>query len=341
MIKITIAFILSIAIVTYSKNYQGNKNIKKIALGVGVSILPLYFLISVLLDHLAAIEKRELAIIESKEKLSTVLESYKGIDESEFLKAKSSAGEIIISPLNVLKVATLAEDGSFWVAEKALAEKYFTYSWFVSGLKKYDNYFRGSQFQRREIKENNDGIQWLANTRATQNALYKANIEISFKDYNFKRQAFEVQFKSAPGYPHPVSIEKHQGSGFSANDVDLINESSTEFKTIKFSPIYLSLFGDGRRRTDGAVRHGASVFSTTFPEEHKPAIMVPEAHAKNVNIELFTIFATAYFDVRSSSNLTHWGGLYLKCTYMDVFTDSSRVKIYKTVPCDSLNNKIL
>lgn len=308
---------------------------------IGLSILPIYFLISALRDHWATIEINELAIIESKEKLSVILESYQNIDDNEFLKAKFSASEIIISPLDILKVAALAEDGSFGVAEKGLVEKYFTYSWFASGMKKYDNYFRGNEFQRREIKGNNDGFQWIANARTTPSALYKANIEISFKSYNFKRQAFEVQFKSAPGYLHPISIAQYQGSGFSENDVELINESSTEFKIIKFSPIYLSLFSDGRKRTDGAVRHGASVFSTTFPEEHKPAIMVSETLAKNVNIELFTIFATAYFDARNSGNLTYWGGLYLECNYMDIYTDSSRGKIYKTVPCDSLNNKIL
>lgn len=341
MTEITIALIVSIAVIVYSKHCPGSDKIRKMILWVGLSILPIYFFIFALHDHLVAIEKSELAVVESKEKLSTVLEGYRDIDDPELLKAKSSAVEIIISPLEVLKVATLAEDASFWVTEKALAEKYFAYSWFVSGMKKYDNYFRGDEFQRREIKENNDGTQWLANTRTTQNSLYKANIEISFKNYNFKRQAFEVQFKSAPDYPHPISIKRHQGSGFSGSDVELINESTEEFKTVKFSPIYLSLFSDGRRRTDGAVRHGASVFSTTFSEELKPTIIVPEIHAKNVNIGLFTIFATAYFDARNSSNLTHWGGLYLKCNYMDVFTDSSRVKIYKTVPCDSLNNKIL
>lgn len=341
MTSITIALIASIAIIIYSKDYTGNEKIKKIILGVGLSILPIYFLMSALHDHLVTIEKNELAIIESKEKLSAVLESYKEIDDKELLKDKSAAKEITISPIEVLKIATLAEDGSFWVAEESLAKKYFTYSWFVSGMKKYDNYFRGTEFQRREAKKNNDGIQWIADTRTTKNSLYKANIEISFKNYNFKRQAFEVQFTSAPSYPHPISIEKYQGSGFSENDLEIINKSSTEFETIKFSPIYLSLFSDGRRRTDGAVRNGTSVFSTTFPEEHKPAIMVSEAHAKGVNIELFTIFATAYFDARNSSNLTHWGGLYLECNYMDVFTDSSRVKIYKTVPCNSLNNKIL
>lgn len=276
MISTWITIIAALTLIIFAESYSKNKHVKKLTRWSALLIVPLNLLIGGLFDHWVAANKRDLALIESREKLSIVLNNYESINNHEISRAKASAKEIKIAPSEILKMAVLAEDGSFQIAEDTLVKKYYTYTWFESGLTKYDEYFRGNEFQRRKIEGDYDGVQWVTETRTSGGNYYKANVEISFNNYNFKRQAFEVEFKSSAGYSLPPSIARYQGSGFSEKDISLINEYSPEYKTIEFDPVNLVLFSDGKRRIDSAVRHGNSLFSTTFSDVYNPAIRVSE-----------------------------------------------------------------
>ncbi len=278
----------------------------------------------------------------SSEQLESAISYYSDISSERVEKIRDQAIRIEGNPEDILRIATVISHHNGYIRgdRDALKEIFYVIKWFESGFKKYDDFFRGNEFERRRIRVNHDADNWIDAVVRSGERYYKSDHAISFGSYDFENKSFDVNFESALHYGPTPHQGEFIGSGFSSSEIDVINQESEKYKHVNFKSIPLSLFTDGKRRTDGAVRTGESIASTVFPDIDKSRLRVREEHAKYIDTEKLTLFVTAYFDADNSWLRLGRRTASLLCDFMDVYESEKMEKIVKTISCKDLNREV-
>lgn len=342
MLNVVLIFVFLVLMgASFSSENSGKS--RAVMFFLAISIFPLKIFFGNLEIKTQIAQHDNAARVESKEQLENVFSAYSNVDSESHRKIRSESIEIKESPLDILSIAATVsyKSDSLRFYEDSLKEIFYVAKWVESGYEKYDSFFRGDEFERRGIRYNKDAEDWMEGLFNKGDYYYRSDVEISFHDYDFEKGSFSVKFASAKHYDYDEGNGAWIGSGFSSEQLNKINRESLEHKYVDFDTVRVSLFNDGKDRTDGAIRTGDSISSTVFPDVDPSRVIVPEEYARDIDVDKFTAFSTAYFNADDAKIRMHTKGtVNLPCDFIDIYETEKREDIHKTIRCDEINKEV-